>query len=140
MSTRIRRREYGLEKEFKLYSDDTHVKPRVVNRISGERGEEMVKAKEAIRVESDGGKIIAYQMCIRPPRAQEIVERCPNPTSAAFSRAEVDAIAFSGFRDGRSRTASMSATERAARVRSGRRAEDLVERSMQKLAVYKNTH
>lgn len=140
MGGRARRRVYGIDKEFKLYSDDTNPTPRVINRISGERGEGMVKAGEAIRVESGGGMIIAYQKCIRAPRAQEIVERVSPPSSTAFSRRENDAIAGSRFRDGRSRTMGLTSAERSERVRSGKRSEDLVECALNKFAVYKKTH
>ena len=143
---RNQRDGWPAEKAFGLYSDNRNEIPKIIRRISGEKGEELVRTGRATRIENDEGTaVLAYQMTVRcVPAARQleraVVLRSSPPSCTAFSRAEIDALAGTKFRDGRSRTTGLSDIERARRVLNGQRDEDLVEAAQNKFAQYPQTH
>jgi hypothetical protein len=141
-----RRRDRNEKQKFQLISDfDVLGKVRVIRRISFFNGEEMVKDGIARRVMDDENVgVIGFQML--PAKRAPMDSKLPplQPSTAALSRKEMDAIAGSDFKGGEnlygvygppgcSRTAGMSEQQRMSRMERGLRPEDLVERSFAKL-------
>lgn len=116
--------------------------PRVIRTISYSAGEAMVKQRKAERVYDprNDGKLVGYLLLHGEP-AKPPIMRESEPSSAAFSRAEVEAIAgMRGDDHGRSRTANLPERIRVARTMKGRRDMDLVEAAYEKLRVYPFVH
>ncbi len=129
---------------FDLCSSGVGRPVRVIRRISEEEGNQMVRGFRAVRI-PDVGPLKGFQLCSHPGAAAHIrkalfANRLPEAaratSSAAFSKAEVDAIAGTKFKEGKSKTAGLTDEERAARILKGWRGEDLVETSEAKLKIY----
>lgn len=126
---------------YRLYGFSTTLQSSIVGLISRKTGERMVRRG----LVEEGVDLDGATPCFRklqPERGAKksvpVVEFAidSDESSAAFSQAEVMAIAGTGFRNGRSRTARMTDEQRAARVnlRTGRKlpAEDIVEKATNK--------
>jgi hypothetical protein len=117
----------------------------VLRHISLDEGKALVAKGSAIQIECGEGTIGFEMRRTRPGEALALVlerkkaamEDLLKPSCAAFSRAEVEAIA--GLR-GRSRTIHLSEEKRAERIRHNWMAEDLVEQARKKLEVYPEIH
>jgi hypothetical protein len=96
-----RRRDRSEQQKFQLISHfDVLGKVRVVRRISFFNGEQMVADGIARRVMDDGGMgVIGFQML--PAKAAPKDSKLPplQPSSAALSRKEMDAVAGSNFKE-----------------------------------------
>jgi hypothetical protein len=132
-------------KGFDLCSSGVGRQERVIRRIPFEEGEEMVREFRARRIIVDG-ELKGFQLCSHPGPAAHLrralfANRLPEAaratSSAAFSKAEVDAIA--GLR-GESKTEGLTDEQRAERILRGWRGEDVVEASRKKLNVYRKVH
>lgn len=148
MGHRIRDRQGKLA----LLAADWKFRPearQILRWVSEEEAERLLSSGRAEALcDRETGELVAYRVlrqCERPrPRAQfhpyRMRELVPVPSSTAFSRSEINAIAGDRFSKGRSRTARMSEEQRRSRIAKGMREMDLVEAARVKLDVYRRVH
>lgn len=136
-----RRRLNRIHNRFQLCSPGGPLGPRVIRTISYSTGESMVKERNAERIYDprEEGKLIGY-LLLRGEPAKAPIMRQSEPSSTAFSRAEVEAIVGMRGDDGRSRTIGLPERIRVARTVKGLREMDLVEAAQEKLKVYPFVH
>lgn len=135
-----RRRLNRIHTRFQLCSPGGPLGPKVVRLISYNAGEKMVKERKASRIYDprNNERLVGYLLRVEP--AKPVIVRESVPSSAAFSCAEVQAIAGTRFAEGRSRTVGLPERIRVARVSKGLREMDLVEAAQEKLKVYPFVH
>lgn len=117
---------------YKLFSTNTTLGWKVINRISAEKGEEMVRNRMGRQVLNTEKKLIGYQMFDSTLKPVPVITDSL-PSSTVLSRAETEAVV--GLR-GESRTAGMGEIQRIKRIAEGRRDMDLVESSCAKFAAF----
>lgn len=146
-----RRRSKSSQRGFDLLSSGVGYSERTIGRITSVEGEAMVRGGRAVRIlHVDTNVVAGYQLCavpapnkspgfLRDKQRPVVVPAAAgsDASSAAFSRAEVDAIV--GLR-GESRTAHLSEEQRAQRILRKWRGEDIVESAQQKIRVYRDVH
>lgn len=143
---------------YRLYEFARSGSPRIVQLITRSKGERMVRKQLADVIADEGGKLLCFQLkaSTAPVRAlvmdvsrTSYVKVDSEPSNMAFSQAEMNAIAGTKFKHGRSRTARLSDEQREERAKriyeatlmeTGRGVkvgpEDIVERATKKLEVW----
>lgn len=114
----------------------------MIRTISYSTGESMVKERKAERIYDprSEGRLVGY-LLLRGEPAKPAIMRESQPSSTAFSRAEVEAIVgMRGDDEGRSRTVGLPERIRVARTIKGLREMDIVEAAQEKLKVYPFVH
>jgi hypothetical protein len=105
----------------------------VIRLVSYHKGEDLVRAHRAKRVYDSEDNLAGYQMLSHDPEPQ--ILRSSNPSSCAFSLAEVEAIV--GIR-GESRTEHLPEYRRLSRLQRLLPEMDLVEAAKVKLSHYRS--
>jgi hypothetical protein len=135
-------------KSYRLYEQGAGQSRRIVGLITRAAGERMVRSKTAHagldvdgktlcfeRIETSSENAVPTFIAANKPAPID-VEISVEVSSTAFSKAEVQAIAGSNFRHGRSRTARMTDEQRKQRKNKYGRPlapEDLTERALNKV-------